>query len=236
MAILKKKSKFAAVSRETPENTRNTQPQNTIDPGMAPEYISQVSEEIEGRVAKKLSKEFSRTELRISGASSELDELLLSPQVRTCSVAVPGTSRNNGSKNRKPTGDRPLGDPCPEAVFSTYHSRNLNDSQKKWLITVSKLESEIQQHGTKPYGERIHLYERRKLNSVHIISPIYPPAWEENRSADMPFSNTKWGKSTEKVDGQNQKADSCGELMVFDPIVHSYVESFPSFNAKWQEI
>ena len=98
---------------------------------MAQEYISQVSEEIERRVTKKLSKEFSWTESRILGALSKLDEFLLNPQVRTCSVAVPGTSRNNNSENREPTGDRSLGDPCPETVFSTCHSGNLNDSEQE---------------------------------------------------------------------------------------------------------
>ena len=121
--------KLAADSRETPENTRNSQSQNTLDPEMAQEYISQVSEEIEGRVTKKLSKDFSRTESQILGALSKLDESLLNPQVRTCSVAVPGTSRKNDSENREPTGDRSLGDPCPEAVFSTHHSVNLNGSE-----------------------------------------------------------------------------------------------------------
>ena len=131
MATLRKKKKSAAVSGETPENTRNSQSQNTLDPETAQEYISQVSEEIEGRVSKKLSNEFSRTESRILRALSKLDEFLLNPQVRTCSVAVPGTSRNGGSGNREPTGDRSLGDPCSEAVFSTYHSSNLNDSEQE---------------------------------------------------------------------------------------------------------
>ena len=63
------------------------------------------------------------------GALSKLDEFLLNPQVRTCSAAVPTRSRNNNSENREPTGDRSLGDSCPEAVFSTYHSGNLNDSE-----------------------------------------------------------------------------------------------------------
>ena len=61
MATLRNERKLAAVSRETPENTGNNQPQYTLDPEMAQEYISQVCEEIEERVAKKLSKEFSRT-------------------------------------------------------------------------------------------------------------------------------------------------------------------------------
>ena len=65
------------------------------------------------------------------GALSELDEFLLNPQVRTCSVAVAGTSRNSSSENRDSTGDRSIGDPCPGAVFSTYHSSNLNDPEQE---------------------------------------------------------------------------------------------------------
>ena len=129
MATLRKKRTLAAVTRETLENTRNSQSQNTLDPETAQEYISQVSEEIEGRVTKKLSKEFIRMESRILGALSKLDEFFRNPQVRTCSVAVPGPSRNNDSENREPTGDRSLADPCLETVFSTYHSGNLNNSE-----------------------------------------------------------------------------------------------------------
>ena len=131
MATLKIKRKLAAVSKETSETTKNTQSQNTLDPRMAQEYISQVSEENEGKVAKKLSKEFRRTELCILGALSKLYEFLLNPQVRTHSVAVPGTSRNNDLENRKATGDRFLTNPCSEAVFSTYHSSNLNNSEQE---------------------------------------------------------------------------------------------------------
>ena len=99
MATLRNKKKLAAVSRETPESTRSSRGQNALDPDLTQDYISQVSEEIEGKVTKKLSKEFSRTESRILGALSKLDEFLLNPQVRTCSVAVPGTSRSNNTEN-----------------------------------------------------------------------------------------------------------------------------------------
>ena len=134
MSTLRNKKKLAAVSRETPENTRNNQPQNTLDPGMVQESISQVSEEIKGRVTKKLSKEFSRMESRILGALSKLDEFLLNPQVRTCSVAVPRTSGNNDSENREPTGYRSVGDSCPETEVSAYHSSNLNDSEQEEIL------------------------------------------------------------------------------------------------------
>ena len=113
MATLLSKRKLAAVSGETPESTRNSRGQSTLDPDLTQDYISQVSQEIEGRVTKKLSKEFSRTKSRILGALSKLDEFLLNPQVRTCSVAVPGTSRNNNSENRETTGNRSSGNPCP---------------------------------------------------------------------------------------------------------------------------
>ena len=106
MATLRKKRKSAAVSGETPENTSDSQSQNTRDQEMAQEYVSQFSEEIERKVNNKLSKEFSRTESRILGALSKLDEFFMNPQVRTCSVAVPGTSRKTDSEKRENTGDR----------------------------------------------------------------------------------------------------------------------------------
>ena len=63
------------------------------------------------------------------GALSKFDEFLLNPQVRTCSVAVPGTSRNSNSENREPTEVRSLNDPSPKMAFSSQHSGNLNSSE-----------------------------------------------------------------------------------------------------------
>ena len=54
MATLENKRKPAAVSRETPGGTRNSRAQNALDHELTQDYISQVSEEIEGRVTKKL--------------------------------------------------------------------------------------------------------------------------------------------------------------------------------------
>ena len=130
-----------AVSRETTENTRNSQSQITLDPGMGQVYVSQVSEEIEGRVTEKLSKEFSRTELRFLGALSKPDEFHLNLLVRTCTLSVPGTSKNSDSESRESTGDSSLGNPCPEVVFPTYHSSNLNYSEHEethhtWFIVI----------------------------------------------------------------------------------------------------
>ena len=126
LATMRNKRKLAAVSRETPEGNRSSREQNVLDPELNQDYISQVSEEIEGRVTKKLSKEFSKTESRILGALSKLDEFLLNPQVRTCSVAVQGTSRNANSENRETHGDRSPDDPYPEVGYFLHHSGQLN--------------------------------------------------------------------------------------------------------------
>ena len=79
MATLRNKRKLAAVSGETAENTRNNQSQNTLNPGMAEKYITQVFEKIEERVTRRLSQEFRRTKSRNLGALSKLDKFLLNP-------------------------------------------------------------------------------------------------------------------------------------------------------------
>ena len=100
-----------------------------LDPESAQDYISQVCEEIEGRVTKKLSKEFSKTESRILGALSKLDELILNPQIWTCSVAVPETSRNNNTENRETTGDRSSDSPFPAVGSFSHHSGQINNPE-----------------------------------------------------------------------------------------------------------
>ena len=131
MATLRNKRKLAALSRNTQESARNGQSQNTFIPGMTEGYITQVSEEIEGRVTRKLSQEFSWMESRILGALSKLDEFLPNPQVRTCSGTVPGTSRNNNSDNQEPTGDPSLNDPYPEVEFSVRQANTSADSDRE---------------------------------------------------------------------------------------------------------
>ena len=90
MATLRNKRKLAAVTRETQgEHPRNGQSRNTSVPRNNEDYITQVFEEIEGGVTKKMSQEFSRTESRILGGLSKLDEFLLNPQIQTHSGTVP---------------------------------------------------------------------------------------------------------------------------------------------------
>ena len=74
------KKKLAALIKENCEkNLRSNLAQNSGAPRSQEDYITQVSEEIEGRVTKRLSKEFSRTENRILGALAQLDDFLMNP-------------------------------------------------------------------------------------------------------------------------------------------------------------
>ena len=126
MAKLRNKRKLAAVTRETQEeNPRNGQSRNTSIPRINEEYITQVSEEIEGRITEKLSQKFSRTESRISDALSKLDEFLSNQQIQTHSRTVPGTFRNTNMENQGTNEDDSQSDPHPEGgLFRSQNTQN----------------------------------------------------------------------------------------------------------------
>ena len=125
MATLRNKRKLAAVSREAQEkHLGNGQSRNMSVPRISEKHVTQFSEEIEGRVIKKLSQEFSRIESRILGDLSKLDNLLLNPRIRTISEAVLGTSRNNGIENQEPIGERSQNDPHPKVELFACRSSN----------------------------------------------------------------------------------------------------------------
>ena len=127
---MRNKRKLAAVTRETQEeHSRNGQSRNTSVPRINEEYITQVSEEIEGRVTKKLSQEYSRTESRILDALSNLDEFLLNQQIQTHSRTVPETFRNTNVENQGTNEDDTQSDPHPEA--GTFRGQTTQNSGPK---------------------------------------------------------------------------------------------------------
>ena len=106
MAALRNKRKLAAVTRETQEeHPRNGQSRNTSVPRTNEEYITQIFEKIEGTVTKKLSQEYSRSECRILGALSKINEFVLNQQIRTHYRTVPETFRNTNVGNEGTTVD-----------------------------------------------------------------------------------------------------------------------------------
>ena len=137
MATLRNKRQLAAVTRETQEeNPRNGQSRNTSFPRINEEYITQVSEEIEGRITKKLSQEFNRIESRISDALSKLDDFLSNQQIQTYSKTVPGTFRNTNVENQGTNEDDSQSDPHPEAgIFHGHTTQNLGPKDCRDMVT-----------------------------------------------------------------------------------------------------
>ena len=72
------KTKLAALNKENcEEHPRSNLAQDSNAPRSQEDYITQVSEEIEGRVTERLSKGFSRTENCILDALATLDDFVM---------------------------------------------------------------------------------------------------------------------------------------------------------------
>ena len=116
------KRKLAALNKENcEERPRSNLAQNSNAPRSQEAYITQVSEESEGRVTKRLSKEFSRTENRILGALARLHDFLMNPLLQGRSGATPEASRNPLSTSQGANEDDSQNDPHPEAGL--FHSQ-----------------------------------------------------------------------------------------------------------------
>ena len=78
MATLRNKRKLAALNKEKcEEHPRSNLAQNSNASRSQDDYITQVSQEIEGRATNKLSQEFSGTESRILGVLFPVADFLL---------------------------------------------------------------------------------------------------------------------------------------------------------------
>ena len=120
------KRKLAALNKKNcEENPRSNLAQNPGAPRSQEDYITQVSEEIEGKVSKRLSKEFSRTENRILGALARLDDFLMNPLLPGHSGTTLEPTRNTSHNNQGTNEDGSQNDPHPEAgLFHGQTTRN----------------------------------------------------------------------------------------------------------------
>ena len=122
------KRKLAALNKENcEEHPGSNLAQNSNVPRSQEDYITQVSEEIEGRVTKKLSQELCRTENRILGALARLDDFLMNPLLQGYSGTTPKTSRNVFSINQGANEDDSQSDPHPEAGLLTSGREDRHD-------------------------------------------------------------------------------------------------------------
>ena len=137
MATLRNKRKVAALNKENcEENLMNNIAQNTSAAKSQEDYFTRDSEEIEGRITKKLSTEFSRTENRILGALSRLDEFLLNPVIKGHSGSAPETSRNALNINQGTNEDNSQVDPHAEARVSQSQKTHLFGPDESYDINT----------------------------------------------------------------------------------------------------
>ena len=125
------KKKLANLNKEKcEEHPRSNLAQNSNVPRSQEDYITQVSEEIEGRVTKKLPQEFSKTENRILGALARLDDFLTNSLTRGHSGTAPETTRNLFSMNQGAKEDDSQSNPHPEAgIFDDQMTQNAGPEQ-----------------------------------------------------------------------------------------------------------
>ena len=122
--------KLAALNKENcEEHPRSNMAQNSSARRSQEDYITQVSEEIERRITKKLSKEFSRTENRILGALARLDDFLMNPILPGRSGTTPEPSRNALNTSQGTNEDDSQKDPRPEAGL--FHAQITQNSGRE---------------------------------------------------------------------------------------------------------
>ena len=158
------KRKQAALNKENcEEHPRSNLVQNSNVPRSQEDYITQVSEEIEGRVTKKLSQEFSRTENRILGALARLDDFLMNPPLQGHSGTTPETSRNMFSINQGTNEDDSQSNPHPEAGLLSSGREDRHD-----------MPTEVQRESVNGCDKCI--FRSNPRNSLHIFSKS-PSIW-----------------------------------------------------------
>ena len=131
------KRKLAALNEENCEEyPRSNLAQNSSAPRSQEDYITQVSEEIEGRVTKRMSKEFRRTENRILGALARLDDFHMNPLLPGCSGTTPEPSRNALNTSQGTNEDDSQNDPHPEAgLFHGQMTQNSGPEDGHYMVT-----------------------------------------------------------------------------------------------------
>ena len=79
MKNTRNKRRLAEIQDNFEEDNSQSSSRERSQADLNENYITQVSQEIEGRIAKKLSQEFSKRESRILGALAKLDNFLSNP-------------------------------------------------------------------------------------------------------------------------------------------------------------
>ena len=163
--------------------------QNSSAPRSQEDYITQVSEETEGRVIKRLSNEFSRTENRILGTLARLDDFLMNPLLPGHSGTTPEPSRNALNTSQGTNEDDSQNDPRPEAgLFHGQIAQNSGPEERHDMVTGVQREN-LYRHDMVT-GATEQIGNCHNLTEVHEEVTYCPPSTssgkqKENRSSSQ---------------------------------------------------
>ena len=131
------KRKLAELNKENCEkHPMSNLAQNSSAPRSQEDCITQVSEEIEGRVTKRLSQEFSRTKNGILGALAQLNDFLMDPLLPGHSGTIPEPSRHALNTSQGTNEDDSQNDPRPEAgLFHGQMTQNSDPGERHDMVT-----------------------------------------------------------------------------------------------------
>ena len=161
--------------------------QNSNVPRSQEDYITQVSEEIEGRITKKWSQEFCRTANRILRALARLDDFLMNPLLQGHSGTTPETSRNVFSINQGANEDDSQSDPRREAGHLTSGRKDRHD-----MATGVQIESAAVQVMVTGVTEHIRS-QRGMVTGVHEeVTYCSPSTSSEKQKKNRSTSQTQF--------------------------------------------
>ena len=166
-------------------------PQNLKVARSQEDNITQVSEEIEGRVIKKLSQDFSRTENRILGALAQLDDFLMNPLFQGHSGNTPETSRNVFSIGQGTNEEDSQSKPHPDAgLFNNQMTQNSGPEDRHDMVTGATEQFQNRHHLVTGATEQIR-NRHDMVTGVHEEITFCSPSTslgkqKKNRSTSQP--------------------------------------------------
>ena len=169
--------------------------ENSSAPRSQEDYITQVSEEIEGKVTKRLSKEFSRTENRVLGALARLDDFLMNPLLPGDSGTTPEPSRNALNTSQGTNEDDSQNDPRPESgVFHGQMTQNYGPKDRHDIVTGVQKKSLYRHDMVTGATEQIGICQN--MTGVHEEVTYCPPSTssgkqKKNSSTSQPEFRSK---------------------------------------------
>ena len=172
------------------------------------DYITQVSEEIEGRVTQKLSKEFSRTENRLLSALARLDDYLMNPLIQGHSGITPETCRNAFSTNQGTNEDDSQSDPHPEAgTFDNQMTQNSGPEDGRDMVTgaternrnrrdmMTRATEQIRNRHDMVTGAAEHIRTRYDMRGIHEEFTYCSPSTSSEKQRKNRFTSQRQFRS-----------------------------------------